>query len=290
MIYGLPGQECGELIKRCSDGQDSITINQMSTVLCYWMYGILPLPWTFSKDRETNRFKMTFGTGGVIRELDRSRDWEVFHAPARIAENSLIRYNVVYSKYKAILTNLDALALDDVSDLTGRRDWKEDWCKAMDRNYYLGLDWMRNTTCSTSRQIEGLYIGRPRYWYQEPGEFIKTGIDGVKTATNAVVNFETNDLFGGIINFFFINMGWHALYGCLIIAGIALLFVMIKCLCASAGHRICSKPTKTANELKVLEQLLDFQSRGQKCLKRKKSIAFVVKPQLVYVKRIGGAA
>lgn len=77
---------------------------------------------------------MTFGTGGKIRELDRSRDWEVFHVPGRIAENSLIRYNVVYSKYKAILTNLDAQALDDLSDQIGRRDWKEDWCKAMDRN------------------------------------------------------------------------------------------------------------------------------------------------------------
>lgn len=69
-IYGLPSQECAELIKSCSKGHDSITNNQMSAVLCYWTYGIPVLPWTFVRDKMTNRFKMTYGAGGVVRYID----------------------------------------------------------------------------------------------------------------------------------------------------------------------------------------------------------------------------
>lgn len=88
----------------------------------------------------------------------------------------------------------------------------------MDRNFYLGLDWIRNITCNTSREIEGLYIGGPR-WYQDPVQFIETGIKGVKTAATPVVNFETEDMWSGIVDLL-INMGWYSLYACLTVAGV----------------------------------------------------------------------
>lgn len=78
-----------------------------------------------------------------------------------------------------------------------------------------------------------------------------------------VVDFVTNDVFSGVIDFF-VNIGWYALYGGLAVTGIALLFIVMKCVCNSLGHRWCSKSSKPTNELKVLEKLLDFQSRGQR--------------------------
>ncbi|MGL5903997.1 MAG: hypothetical protein ACRCZO_15050, partial [Cetobacterium sp.] len=94
--FGLPGRECAEMIKNCAERYDAITVNQISAVLCYWTYGIPILPWTFIRDQMSNRFKMTYGADGVVREIDERRNWEVFHTPSRIEENSLIRYNVPY--------------------------------------------------------------------------------------------------------------------------------------------------------------------------------------------------
>lgn len=89
-IYGLSGKECGKLIKSCMEGQNAISINQMLAVLCFWTYGLLTLPWTFSQNKVTNRFEMSYGAGGAIRDVVRHKNWEIFHAPARISENSLI--------------------------------------------------------------------------------------------------------------------------------------------------------------------------------------------------------
>ncbi len=43
-------------------------------------------------------------------------------------------------------------------------------------NYYLGLDWMKNSLCGTSIEIVGERIkGGPR-WYESPGEFVQEGV------------------------------------------------------------------------------------------------------------------
>ncbi len=50
-VYGIAGRECGKILKICSEGHEPLTINQMASVLCYWYNGIVPLPWTFKRDK-----------------------------------------------------------------------------------------------------------------------------------------------------------------------------------------------------------------------------------------------
>ncbi len=43
-VYGVTGSECGEVLRACAAGHDSLTLNQMAAVLCYVKSGITPLP------------------------------------------------------------------------------------------------------------------------------------------------------------------------------------------------------------------------------------------------------
>ncbi|MGL5901670.1 MAG: hypothetical protein ACRCZO_03225, partial [Cetobacterium sp.] len=170
-------------------------------------------------------------------------------------------YNVPYGKNKAVVANLDALALDDLSNLINRRDWKKKWCNALDKNSYLGLDWMRNITCNTSQEIDGVNTGIR--WFNDPVGFLETGVKGIKTAATAVVNFVSKDMWSWITDSI-ITMGWYSLYAGLTVIGIILLFIMIKCLCTATGQRLCSKTKDNADELEILEQLLEVQERQHK--------------------------
>ncbi len=50
---------------------------------------------------------------------------------------------------------------------------------------------MRTGVCNTSIEMKGHKIkGGPR-WFEAPGEFVKTGIQCVKRAANAVFKFVT---------------------------------------------------------------------------------------------------
>ncbi len=131
----------------------------------------------------------------------------------------MLRYRVPKGGKNVPLTNIDAIAIDDLSLTIERKKWKESWCKGTDINYYLGLEWMRTGVCNTSVEIKGQPIkGGPR-WFEAPGEFVKTGIQGVKQAANAVFKFVTQDMWTGLVNGL-ISAGWYALYGGLIILGI----------------------------------------------------------------------
>ncbi len=68
---------------------------------------------------------------------------------------------------------------------------------------------------------------------------MKTGIQGVKQAANAVFKFVTQDMWTGLVNGL-INAGWYALYGGLIILGIFLISVIVKCSCTAMG-KICAR-------------------------------------------------
>ncbi|MGL5732845.1 MAG: hypothetical protein ACRCXE_02140, partial [Metamycoplasmataceae bacterium] len=233
-VYGLKGEECGKIIGSCSENFDQITINQMAAVLFYWGTGIVPLPWTFKRTKLANRYEMNYGAGGVIRLIDRNQNWKMFHGPVFITINSMLRYRVPNGGKNLPFMNLDAIAMDDLSLTIGRKYWKEHWCKAKDKTYYLGLDWMKNTICNSSVEILGdRIIGGPR-WYEELGEFFQMGLNGVKTAANAVFNFVTKDMWTGLIDFL-VTVGWYILYGGLIIIGLMLLCVMIKCFCTVMG-------------------------------------------------------
>ncbi len=65
------------------------------------------------------------------------------------------------------------------------------------------------------------------------------GVQGVKQAANADLKFVTKDMWTGLINFL-VNTGWYVLYGGLIILGLTL-FIVVKCLYAAMGKRMCSK-------------------------------------------------
>ncbi len=131
---------------------------------------------------------------------------------------------------------------------------------------------MKNSLCGTSIEIIGERIkGGPR-WYESPGEFVQEGIQGVKKAVNAVVTFITKDMWEGLINFL-INTGWYLLYGGLALLGLVLLFIILKCSCGALGVRICSKTIEKGDELSVLEKLLDFQEKGRKRFKQRRSVS-----------------
>ncbi len=271
-VYGVASSECGEVLKACAAGHDSITLDQMAAVLCYVKSGITPLPWTFKKSRTENKFEMSFGAGGVTRIIDRNSEWKVLHGPAHIAVNSMICYKVPNGGRNVPLTRLDAIAIDDLSHTIQRKGWREKWCRGKDDNYYLGLDWMKNSLCSTSIEIVGERIkGGPR-WYESPGEFVQEGVQGIKQAASAVVNFISKDMWSGLIHFL-INTGWYLLYGGLALLGLVLLFIILKCSCAALGMRICSKATEKGDELSVLEKLLDIQGKKQRWFKQRRSVS-----------------
>ncbi|XP_026110841.1 uncharacterized protein LOC113084981 [Carassius auratus] len=267
-VFGLLGNECGSIIEKCSSGHDQITINQIASVLCYWSKGIVPLPWTFKRSKLANKYEMTYGTGGVIRIVSRNPQWKMFYGPVYYATNSMLRYRVPKGGKNVPLTKLDAIAIDDLSLTIERRNWKENWCKAKDKNYYLGLDWLRNDLCNTSIEIKGQKIkGGPR-WFEDPGEFVKKGVEGVKKAAETVFNFVTTDLWSSLINLF-IRAGWYILYGGLIVLGLVIIMVIIKCFCASLGQRMMSRKDN-GDVLTVLGKLIDFQDKGHKRIKRTK--------------------
>lgn len=129
---------------------------------------------------------------------------------------------------------------------------------------------MKTGICNTSIEIKGQRIkGGPR-WFEAPGEFVKTGIQGVKQAAKAVFKFVTQDMWAGLINTL-INAGWYVLYGGLIILGIFFISVIVKCTCAAMGTRICAKQREEANELVVLEKLINFHTKRQRCPKTRRN-------------------
>lgn len=82
-VYGIAGQECGEILEACAIGHDSITINQMAAVLCYMKSGIMPLTWTFKRTKIASRYEMNYGAGRVVRIIDKNLSWKVLHGPAQ---------------------------------------------------------------------------------------------------------------------------------------------------------------------------------------------------------------
>ncbi len=58
-----------------------------------------------------------------------------------------------------------------------------------------------------------------------------------------------------------------ALYGGLKILGIFFISVIVKCTCAAMGTRICVRQKEEANELAVLEKLIHFHTKRQRCSK-----------------------
>ncbi len=80
---------------------------------------------------------------------------QVWHGPAQIADNSMILYKVPNGGCNVLLTRLDAIAIDDLSHTIQRNGWREKWCRGKDDNYYLGLDWMKNSLFGTSVEIVG---------------------------------------------------------------------------------------------------------------------------------------
>lgn len=237
----------------------------MLSVLCYWTNGIVPLPWTLVRGNLSDTYEMSYGPGGVIRSVYRKSQWKVFHVPARIDENIFIRYDLERES-PLKLANLETIALDDLDQLISRKSWKKLWCKGMDNNYYLGMDWMKRTICKRSIEI----IGADSYprWYDEPKVFFETGIQGVVNATTAVVNFVTKDIWEWIISFL-IDMGWYVLYCTLGILGLMLILIIVKCSCNALGRRICSRNDKM-DQLAVLEKLVNLQGSH---LKKKRTLS-----------------
>ncbi len=190
----------------------------------------------------------------------------MFHGPARIAVNSMLRYKVPKGGKNVPLNKIDAIAIDDLSLTIERKVWKESWCKGTDVNYYLGLEWMKTGVYNTSIEMKGHKIkGGPR-WFEAPGEFMKTGIQGVKRAANADFKFVTQDMWASLITTL-VNAGWYVLYGGLMILGIFFISVIVKCTCAAMGTRICAKQIEEADVLAVLEKLINFHTKGQRCSK-----------------------
>ncbi len=129
---------------------------------------------------------------------------------------------------------------------------------------------MRIGVCNTGIEMKGHQIkGRPR-WFEAPGEFVKTGIQGVKRADNAVFKFVTQDMWASLITTL-VNAGWYVLYGGLMILGIFVISVIVKCTCAAMGTRICAKQVEKADELVVLEKLINFHTKGQRCSKTRQN-------------------
>ncbi len=129
---------------------------------------------------------------------------------------------------------------------------------------------MKTGVCNTSVEIKGQPIkGGPR-WFEAPGEFVKTGIQGVKQAANAVFKFVTQDMWTGLVNGL-ISAGWYALYGGLIILGIFLISVIVKCTCTAMGMKICAGQKAEANELDVLERLVNLHARRQRYSKTRQN-------------------
>ncbi len=85
----------------------------------------------------------------------------------------------------------------------------------------------------------------------------------MKQAANAVFKFVTQDMWTSLINSL-VNAGWYALYGGLIILGIFFISVIIKCTCAAMGTKICTGQKEEANELAVLERLVNFHTKRQR--------------------------
>lgn len=194
--------------------------------------------------------------------------WKMFHGPAQIAINTMLRYRVPKGGKNIPLTNIDAIAIDDVSLTIQRKGWNVNWCEGTNKTYYLGLEWMQASACDTNIEIKGDRIkGGPR-WFEAPEEFVKMGIQGVKQAANADLKFVTKDMWTGLINVL-VNTGWYVLYGGLIILGLTL-FIVVKCLCTAMGKRMCSKKTEKGDELTVLEKLIDFQVKGHRRFKKRR--------------------
>ncbi len=182
----------------------------------------------------------------------------------------MLRYKVPKGGKNVPLTNIDAIAIDDLSLTIERKGWKESWCKGTDINYYLGLEWMKTGVCNTSIEMRGHKIkGGPR-WFEAPGEFVKTGIQGVKRAANAVFKFVTQDMWASLITTL-VNAGWYVLYGGLMILGIFFISVIVKCTCAAMGTRMCARQIEEANELAVLEKLINFHTKRQRCSKTRRN-------------------
>ncbi len=125
---------------------------------------------------------------------------------------------------------------------------------------------MRTGVCNTSIEIKGQPIKDGPRWFEAPGEFVKTGIQGVKQAASAVFKFVTQEMWTSLVNSL-INAGWYALYGGLIILGIFLISVIVKCTCAAMGTKNCTGQKAEANELAVLERLVNFHTKRQRCSK-----------------------
>lgn len=148
-----------------------------------------------------------------------------------------------------------------------RRNWKENWCKAKDKNDYLGLNWLKNDICNTSIEIRGKKIKGGTRWFEAPGQFVKQGVDGIQKAAKAVFDFVTTDIWSGLINLL-IRVGWYILYGGLIVVGLTVIMVIIKCFCASLGQRIMSRKEKNGDILMILGKFINFQAKGYRHTKK----------------------
>ncbi len=113
-----------KILKLYSEVHNALTINQMASVLCYWYNGIVPLPWTFKRGKIVNRYEMNYGAGGVVRVINKGQKWRMFHGPAQIAVNSMLRYIVPKGGKNVPLTKIDAIAIDDLSRTIERKGWK----------------------------------------------------------------------------------------------------------------------------------------------------------------------
>lgn len=129
---------------------------------------------------------------------------------------------------------------------------------------------MKTSICYSSIEILGDRIKGGLRWFEEPGEFFRTGYEGVKKAS-AVFNFITKVIWTGLIDLL-VKAGWYILYRGLIIIGLMILFIGLKCSCNIMGQRMCSGRQNKCDELVDLEKLVDFKTKGYKRFrKRKKS-------------------
>ncbi len=92
----------------------------------------------------------------------------------------------------------------------------------------------------------------------------------MKQAANAVFKFVTQDMWTSLVNSL-ISAGWYALYGGLIILGIFLVSVIVKCTCAAMGTKIFTGQKAEATELDVLERLINFHTKRQRCSKTRQN-------------------
>ncbi len=68
-----------------------------------------------------------------------------------------------------------------------------------------------------------------------------------------------------------VNAGWYVLYGGLMILGIFVISVIVKCTCGAMETRICAEQIEKADELVVLEKLINFHTKGQRCSKTRRN-------------------